>query len=128
MGYTTIPLECDNFVFRKVNWPLPLRSSGWVGFSLMSKLLLSVMKTNCWCSLSSNYILLFHGFEIHHSVVSFSKNFQIFVQCATWFKFAVSISIPFLFGKILISNKLCQLYWNIVISVQIFGILSLLKM
>ena len=53
--------------------------------------------------------------------------FQILVQFATWFEFAMSFLTPFLFGKILISNKLYQLYWNI-ISVQIFGILSLLKM
>ena len=26
-----MPLECDNFVFRKVNWPLSLRRGGWVG-------------------------------------------------------------------------------------------------
>ena len=26
-----MPLECDDFIFRKVNWPLLLRSSGWVG-------------------------------------------------------------------------------------------------
>ena len=57
----------------------------------------------------------------------FWKFFKIFVQCATWFEFAMSVLAPFLFGKILISNKLYQLYWNI-ISVQIFGILSLLKM
>ena len=59
-------------------------------------------------------------------MVSFLKIFQIFVQCATWFKFAMSILTPF-FEKILIRNKLYQLHWNI-ISVQIFGILSLLKM
>ena len=57
----------------------------------------------------------------------FWKFFKIFVQCATWFEFAMSVLAPFLFGKILISNKLYQLYWNI-ISVQIFGILSLSKM
>ena len=39
----------------------------------------------------------------------------------------MSILKSFLYGKILISNKLYQLYWNI-ISVQIFSILSLLKM
>ena len=55
---------------------------------------------------SSNYILLFRGFEIHHFMVSFLKIFQIFVQCATWFEFAMSVLTPFLFGKILISNKL----------------------
>ena len=60
---------------------------------------------------SSNYILLFHGFEIHHFVVSFLKIFQIFVQCATWFEFAMSVLTTFLFGKILISNKLYQRYW-----------------
>ena len=25
-----MPLECDDFVFRKVNWPLPFKE-GWVG-------------------------------------------------------------------------------------------------
>ena len=30
-----MPLECDNFVLRKVNWPLPLRTRGWVdGFQV----------------------------------------------------------------------------------------------
>ena len=76
---------------------------------------------------SSNYILLFHGFEIHHFVIPFLNFFfQILVQFTTWFEFAMSILTPFLFGKILISNRLYQLYWNI-ISVQIFSILSLLK-
>ena len=39
--------------------------------------------------------------------------FQFFVQCAALFKFAMSVLTPFLFGKILISNELYQLYWNI---------------
>ena len=71
--------------------------------------------------------MLFHGFEIHHFVVSFLKILQIFAQCATCFEFAVSIFTPILFGKLLISTKLYQLYWKI-ISVLIFGILILSKM
>ena len=43
-GYIAMPLECDNFVFRKVNWPLPLRRNGWLGFRLTAKLPLSVAK------------------------------------------------------------------------------------
>ena len=35
-------LECDDFVFRKVNRPLPLRTGGWLGFRLTAKLPLSV--------------------------------------------------------------------------------------
>ena len=54
-------------------------------------------------------------------MVSFLKIFQIFVQCTAWFKFAMSMLTPFLFGKNLISNELYQLYWNR-ISMQIFGI------
>ena len=54
--------------------------------------------------------MLFHGFEIHHFVVSFLKILQIFAQCATCFEFAVSIFTPILFGKLLISTKLYQLY------------------
>ena len=46
-----MPLECDDFVFRKVNWPLPLRRGGWVGFRLTAKLSLSVTKPNCRRSL-----------------------------------------------------------------------------
>ena len=46
-------LECDNFVFRKVNWPLSLRRGEWVVFSLMAKLPLGVRKPNCQCSLIS---------------------------------------------------------------------------
>ena len=42
-----MPLERDDFVFRKVNWHLPLRRGGWVGFKLTAKLPLSVTKTNC---------------------------------------------------------------------------------
>ena len=26
-----MPIECDDFVFRKVNWPLTLRKGGLVG-------------------------------------------------------------------------------------------------
>ena len=26
-----MPLGCDDFVFRKLNWPLPLRKGGCVG-------------------------------------------------------------------------------------------------
>ena len=44
-------LECDDFAFRKVNWPLPLRTGGWVGFRLTVKLPLSVTKPNCRRSL-----------------------------------------------------------------------------
>ena len=29
-----MPLEWDDFVFRKVNWPLPLRRVRWVGFDV----------------------------------------------------------------------------------------------
>ena len=47
-----MPLECDDFVFRKVNWPLPLRRGRWVGFRLMAKLPLSMTKPNWRCSLS----------------------------------------------------------------------------
>ena len=46
-GYITMSLECDDFVFRKVNWPLPLRRGGWVGCRLTAKLPLSVTKPNC---------------------------------------------------------------------------------
>ena len=46
-----MPLGCDDFVFRKVYWPLPLRRGGWVGFRLTAKLSLSMTKPNCWCSL-----------------------------------------------------------------------------
>ena len=44
-----MPLECDDFVFKKVNWPLPLRRGG---FRLTAKSLLSVTKPNCPRSLS----------------------------------------------------------------------------
>ena len=49
-----MPLECDDFVFRKVNRPLPLRSDGWVGFRLTAKLPLSVTKPNCQPSLTDS--------------------------------------------------------------------------
>ena len=42
-----MPLECDDFVFRKVNSPLPLRRGGWVVFRLTAKLPLSVTRPNC---------------------------------------------------------------------------------
>ena len=44
-----MPSEFEDFV----NSPLPLRRDwlGWVAFRLTAKLLLSVMKPNCWCSL-----------------------------------------------------------------------------
>ena len=41
-----MPLECDDYVFWKVNWPLPLRRSRWVDFRLTAKLSLSVTKPN----------------------------------------------------------------------------------
>ena len=41
-----MPLECYDFVFRKVIWPLPLRRGGWVGFRLTAKLPLSETKSN----------------------------------------------------------------------------------
>ena len=43
--------KCDDFVFGKENWPLPIRRGRWVVFRLMAKLLLSMMKPNCRCSL-----------------------------------------------------------------------------
>ena len=46
-----MPLEGDDFVFRKVNWPLPLRRGWWEGFRLTIKLPLSEIKPNCWSSL-----------------------------------------------------------------------------
>ena len=49
-------LECDNFVFKNVNWLLLLRRGVWVGFRLPTKLLLTVMKPNCRRSLSSSGI------------------------------------------------------------------------
>ena len=45
-------LECDDFVFGKVNWPLPLRRGGWVGFRLTAKLPLSETRPNCRRSLT----------------------------------------------------------------------------
>ena len=50
-----MPLECDDFASRKVNWPLPLRS-GWVGFRFTAKLPLIVTKPNCSRSLKFNYM------------------------------------------------------------------------
>ena len=50
----------------------------------------------------------------------YSKSVKNVDSKPTWWKL-------FLSSKIVITNKLYQLYWNI-ISVQIFGILSLLKM
>ena len=47
-----MPLKCGDFVFRKVNWSLPLRRCRWVGFRLTAKLPLSVMKPNWRRSLS----------------------------------------------------------------------------
>ena len=57
-----MPLECDNFVFRKVNWPLSLRRGGWVGFRLTAKLPLSETKSNCQRSL--NICIIFVKIEI----------------------------------------------------------------
>ena len=51
--HNNAPLKCDDFVFRKVNWPLSLRRGEWVVFRLMAKLLLGVTKPNCQCSLIS---------------------------------------------------------------------------
>ena len=48
-------LECDNFVFRKVNWPLLLRRGGSVGFRLTAKWPLSVTKPNCQHSLMQKF-------------------------------------------------------------------------
>ena len=56
-GYTTMPIGCDDFVFRKVNWPLPLSRGGWVGFRLTAKLPLSMTKPNCRCSLTIIFVL-----------------------------------------------------------------------
>ena len=50
-------LEYDDFVFRKVNWLLPLRSEGWVGFRLTAKLPLRVTKPNCRRSLRYKYFI-----------------------------------------------------------------------
>ena len=50
-----MPLECDNFVFRKVNWPLLLRRGGSVGFRLTAKWPLSVTKPNCQHSLMQKF-------------------------------------------------------------------------
>ena len=47
-----MPRECDDFVFRKVNGPLPLKKGGSVGFRLTAKLPLSITKPNCRRSLS----------------------------------------------------------------------------
>ena len=44
-------LGCDDFTFRKVNWPLPLRRGRGVGFRLTVKLPLGVTKPNCRRSL-----------------------------------------------------------------------------
>ena len=52
-----MPLECDDLVSRKVNWPLPLRRAGWVGFRLTAKLPLSLTKPTCRRSLR----MLCHG-------------------------------------------------------------------
>ena len=42
----TMTLECDDFVFRKVNWPLPLKRGGWVGgFQLNGKITIKRDKT-----------------------------------------------------------------------------------
>ena len=49
-----MPLDCDDFVFRKVNWLLLLRRGDWVGFRLVAKFALSMMKPNCQSSLSVN--------------------------------------------------------------------------
>ena len=53
-----MPLGCDDFVFRKVNWPLPLRKRGWVGFRLTAKLPLYVTKPNCRRSLTRKYFFI----------------------------------------------------------------------
>ena len=50
-----MPLECDDFAFRKVNWLLPLRRGRWLGFRLTAKLPLSKTKPNCWRSLRSTF-------------------------------------------------------------------------
>ena len=60
-----MPLELDDFVLRKVNWPLPLRRGEWVGFSLPAKLLLSVMKPNCRRSLSTLLSIFFSFLDPH---------------------------------------------------------------
>ena len=66
-----MPLECDDFVFRKVNRPLPLRRGGWVGFRLMAKLPLSVTKPNCRRSLTLTN-------KVNHKQISaFLKSFLI---------------------------------------------------
>ena len=54
-----MPLGCDDFVFRKVNLPLPLRRGKRVGFRLTTKLPLSVTQPNFWRSLKYNTIFIY---------------------------------------------------------------------
>ena len=49
-----MPLESDDFVFRKVNWPLPLRRGIWMGFRLRAKLPLSVTNLTVDAPLSNH--------------------------------------------------------------------------
>ena len=81
-----MPLEWDDFVLRKVNWPLPLRRGEWVGFSLTAKLLLSVTRPNCRRSLRT-LLSIFFSFldpypwrEIHSSITFLGIDLYFFHQ------------------------------------------------
>ena len=54
-----MPLECDDFVFRKIYWPLPFRG-GWVGgFQVNVQISLSVTKPNCW-----GFLMVLYYFQL----------------------------------------------------------------
>ena len=61
-----MPLECEDFVFRKINWPLPLRRGRWVGYRLTAKLPLSVTKPICRRSLTFIIYNMTGKFCRHH--------------------------------------------------------------
>ena len=65
----------------KVNWALPLRRCGWVGFRLTIKLPLSVTKPHCWRFLSiSVYFVLFWFYARNFFLMHIFVNLRICIN------------------------------------------------
>ena len=104
--------ECDDFVFRKVNWPLPLRWGRWVGFRLTTKL----PKPNCWRSLivTDQFWLICCHVTDWFWLVSFNDNCSFFIITAFFIINSIVIVIIkrikfFIFLKVFCSGHKIQL-------------------
>ena len=102
-----MPLECDDFVFRKVNWPLPLNRGGSVGFRLTAKLPLSVTKSNCRRPLIQTLF-----FRYIQNAISFNKYnhyiISLMLFSLTIYEYLKIISI----NNIIINRKICTYLFN----------------